>query len=62
VNKIYAVMNGLLERRRQGGLEKLKNVTLYFQKDLAMKQILADEGGIRCEFEGRKLGILVTRL
>jgi hypothetical protein len=62
VNEIYAVINGLFERRRQGGLEKLKKVTLYFQKVLAMKQTLADEDGVRCESEGRKLGILVTSL
>jgi hypothetical protein len=58
---IYLAMEVLFERRRNGELQKLKNVALYFQKDFSVEQIFNDESGIQCEMEGMHLGIRVTR-
>ncbi|PMD39353.1 hypothetical protein L207DRAFT_513812 [Hyaloscypha variabilis F] len=59
---IYLVMEVLFERRRNGGLQRLQKVALYFQKDFSEERILNDESGIQCEMEGMYLGIRVTRL
>jgi hypothetical protein len=59
---IYLVMEVLFERRRNGGLQRLQKVALYFQKDFSGERILNDESGIQCEMEGMHLGIRVTRL
>ena len=58
---IYVAMEMLFERRRDGGLQKLQKVALYFQKDFSEDQILNDESGFQCEMEGMHLGIRVTR-
>ncbi|KAE9372522.1 hypothetical protein N431DRAFT_439618 [Stipitochalara longipes BDJ] len=61
-SNIYAAMEVLFERRRNGELQKLKKVILHFYKDFFVEQILNDENGIQCEMEGMHLGIRVTRL
>jgi hypothetical protein len=58
---VFALMDLLFERKRLGGLGKLKNVTLFFQKDLDWDEDEMGEEGERCEAEGKKLGIEVTR-
>jgi hypothetical protein len=58
---IYTMMDVLFERRRQGGLGKLKTVTLHFQKDFTLEQIATNEEGLRCKSEGKKLGNLLMR-
>jgi len=52
---IYTVMDGF-ERRRQGRLEKLKKMALFFQMDFTLEEISTDEEGVRCESEGKTLG------
>jgi len=54
-------MEVLFEKRRNGGLLKLRKVALYFQKDFSEEQISSDESGLQCEMEGMHLGIRVTR-
>lgn len=61
-NGIYAVMDELFERRRYGGLYKLKKVVLYFQREFTLEQIRLDGNGIRCETKEHELGIQVTKL
>jgi hypothetical protein len=57
---IYAAIEILFERRRQGGLRKLEKVALYFQKNFSKEQISMSRDGLQYEMEGEHLGIRVS--
>lgn len=57
----FAAMEVLFDRRRAGGLKRLKKVELYFQGFLTEEQVVMDSQGLQCEMESEELGIVVVR-
>jgi hypothetical protein len=57
---IYTVIDALFERKRQGRLNVLKSIDLFFQKDFSDEEVYGSPAGNECKLKGRGLGIRVT--
>jgi len=61
VRHVYAAVEMLLDRRRMGGLRRLRCLELSFQNRFTLEEVLAFEQGEKCVVLGGELGLRIER-